>query len=89
MHVYRSTYCILIDIQYFDRHTWFENRIYHFQTYVDDPDKDPFYTGLPNLGVLKLMFDMVESQMSGSSKTLTKEEEYFYLASETEDELPF
>ena len=54
-----------------------ENKIYHFQTYVDDPDKVPFYTGLPNLGVLKLVFDMVESQISGSSKTVTKEEECF------------
>ena len=54
-----------------------ENRIYHFQTYVEDPDKVSFYTGLPNLGVLKLVFDMVESQMSSSSKTLTKEEEFF------------
>ena len=35
------------------------------------------------------MFDMVESQMSGSSKTVTKEEEFVYLSSETEDELPF
>ena len=53
------------------------NRIYHFQTYEDDPDKVPFYTGLPNLGVLKLVFNMVESQMSSSSKILTKEEEFF------------
>ena len=30
-----------------------ENRIYHFQTYVDNPEKVPFYT--PNLGVLKLV----------------------------------
>ena len=54
-----------------------ENRIYHFQTYVEDPDIVSFYTGLPNLGVLKLVFDMAESQMSSSSKTLTKEEEFF------------
>ena len=54
-----------------------ESRIYCFKTYMDDPDKVPFYTGLPNVGVLKLVFDMVESQMSGSSKALTKEEEFF------------
>ena len=54
-----------------------ENRIYNFQTYVDDPDKVAFYTGLPNLGVLKLVFDMVARQMSSSSKKLTKEEEFF------------
>ena len=30
----------------------------------------------PNFGVLKLVFDMIENQMSSSSKTLSKEEEF-------------
>ena len=53
-----------------------ESRIYQFQTYTEDPEKVPFYTGLPNLGVLKLVFEMVENQMVSSSKTLSKEEEF-------------
>ena len=53
-----------------------ESRIYQFQTYTEDPEKVPFYTGLPNLGVLKLVLGMVENQMVSSSKTLSKEEEF-------------
>lgn len=53
-----------------------ENRLYHFQTYIEDPDKVSFYTGLPNFNVLKLVFNLVEDYMVSSSKILSKEEEF-------------
>ena len=53
-----------------------ESRIYQFQTYTEDPEKVPFYTGLPNLEVLTLVFSLVSEYMNSNSKTLSKEEEF-------------
>ena len=53
-----------------------ENKIYHFQTYIDDPEKVSFYTGLNGLSAMREVFNIVESEMSCTSKTLTVEEEF-------------
>ena len=53
-----------------------ESGIYQFQTYIEDPEKVPFYTGLPNLEVLTLVFSLVSDYMNSNSKTLSKEEEF-------------
>ena len=53
-----------------------ENKIYNFQTYIDDPEKVAFYTGLNGLSAMRELFNIVESEMSCTSKTLTVEEEF-------------
>lgn len=53
-----------------------EKGLYDFQTYENDPDKVAFYTGLPNLEVLKLVFNLIEGHMISSNKCLSKETEY-------------
>ncbi|XP_013409676.1 uncharacterized protein LOC106173183 isoform X1 [Lingula anatina] len=40
--------------------------LYSFEGYEKDPNKVSFYTGLPNLGSLKLVFNLIEAQMSNS-----------------------
>ena len=49
--------------------------IYSFKCYEENSEKVNFYTGLPNVGVLKLVFSLVEEQISDSSKSLSKENE--------------
>ena len=63
------------------------NHGYLKQPCVDGADKVSFYTCLPNVGVLKLVFGIVESQMSGGSKSLTKDETFFYLSCQTVNDL--
>ena len=53
-----------------------ENKIYHFQSYIYDPEKVAFYTGLNGLSAMRELFNIVESEMSCTSKTLTVEEEF-------------
>ena len=53
-----------------------ENKIYHFQTYIDDPEKVAFYTGLNGLSAMRELFNIVENEMSCTSKALTVEEEF-------------
>ncbi|XP_013382111.1 uncharacterized protein LOC106154716 [Lingula anatina] len=50
--------------------------LYSFEGYEKDPDKVSFYTGLPNLGGLKRVFNFIEAQMSNGSKNLTKENQF-------------
>ena len=49
---------------------------YSFAYYENKTEKVRFYTGMPNIGVLKVTFDMVEAYIRNDAKTLSKENEY-------------
>lgn len=50
--------------------------IYDRQCYVEDPKKVQFYTGLPSLAVMDIVFGLVEDSMSNHTLRLTKEQEF-------------
>ena len=50
--------------------------VYDMQCYEDDERKVQFYTGVPTLAVLKLVFDFVGPHMSDMTVTLRKEQEF-------------
>ena len=52
------------------------NSIYSRETFVKNPNKVSFYTGLPSLEVLDLVFDLVCEQMVNNRKSFTKMQEF-------------
>lgn len=50
--------------------------LYSFAYYEKNTEKVSFYTGMPNIGALKVTFEMVEAYMRNDAKALSKENEY-------------
>ncbi|KAL3854700.1 hypothetical protein ACJMK2_013958 [Sinanodonta woodiana] len=51
--------------------------LYNLLSYAENSEKVAFYTGLPNYGVLKLVFNLIQGHMSNNSnKSLSKENEF-------------
>ena len=50
--------------------------IYDFEFFKKNPEKVPFYTGLPSIEVLEIVFELVKPKMASNLKALSKEQEF-------------
>ncbi|XP_013399039.1 uncharacterized protein LOC106165380 [Lingula anatina] len=66
----------VLEASAFKKHAFSREGLYSFSAFENDDKKVSFYTGLPDLETLKVAFDLIEYQMSNSSKCLSKENQF-------------